>query len=286
MPERCSDLGQSLASGAQTRIQLCGTFVVRWSGARIDGALAGGQARKLFAYLALNRGVPVTRDQLAAAVWGVGAPAAWDTALSALLSKLRKLLADDSLRGRAQLRLDLPGTVWVDVEAAPEALHRAQAALNRGEWAAAYGPATVAYHIASREFLPGLEAAWIDDQRRRMEQIYLAGAEYGVTASVLLGVSEVPQAEFLARDLIRRAPYRESGYQLLTHVLAAQGNEAEALAVYEGARRVLRDNLGISPGRRLRDLHSRLLRGECPRAVDALQLLGHGQEVGVADLAD
>lgn len=286
LPEHCGDLGPTLDCPDATRIQLCGNFVARWRGIRIDNALAAGQARKLFAYLVLHQGTPLSRDQLAYAVWGENPPAARDTALNALLSKLRKLLADDSLRGRAQLRLSLPGAAWVDVAAAHDALHRAQTALNREEWAAAYGPATVSYHIASRLFLSGLEAPWIAEQRSRMEQIYLTGAEYGVLAGLRLGASELPQAEYIARELVRRAPYRESGYQLLMRVLAAQGNVAEALAVYESARRVLRDELGTSPGRRLQDLHSRLLRGEATTSANGLQLLGHRQEVDIGDLVD
>lgn len=286
LPEHCGNLGPTLDEAPETRIQLCGNFVARWRGVRIDDALAAGQARKLFAYLVIHRSTPLSRDQLAYAVWGENAPSACDAALSALLSKLRKLLADDSLQGRAQVRLSLPDTAWVDVVAAHDALHRAQAALHRGEWASAYGPATVSYHIAARLFLSGLEASWIDEQRGRMEQIHLTGAEYGVLASLRLGITELPQAEYIARELVRRAPYRESGYQLLMRVLAAQGNVAEALAVYEGARRVLRDELGTSPGRQLQDLHSQLLRGEDTTPSTELQFLGHRHEVGIGDLVD
>lgn len=101
-----------------------------------------------------------------------------------------------------------------------------------------------------------------------------------------LGMSELPQAEYVARELVRRAPYRESGYQLLMRVLAAQGNVADALAVCEGARRALRDELGISPGRQLRDLHSGLLHGEGTSPANDLQFLGHRQEIGIGDLVD
>jgi DNA-binding SARP family transcriptional activator len=41
--------------------------------------------------------------------------------------------------------------------------------------------------------------------------------------------------------------------------LAARGNVAEALAVYERARTVLRDQLGIPPGPAIHEIHTTLL---------------------------
>jgi DNA-binding SARP family transcriptional activator len=43
--------------------------------------------------------------------------------------------------------------------------------------------------------------------------------------------------------------------------LAARGHVPEALRVYERARTVLRDELGIPPGPALARLHTRLLEG-------------------------
>jgi DNA-binding SARP family transcriptional activator len=41
--------------------------------------------------------------------------------------------------------------------------------------------------------------------------------------------------------------------------LAGRGNLAEALRVYEQARAVLREELGIAPGPAIRELHAQLL---------------------------
>jgi DNA-binding SARP family transcriptional activator len=43
-------------------------------------------------------------------------------------------------------------------------------------------------------------------------------------------------------------------------LLAARGNPAEALRVYEALRERLRDDLGIAPAPRLRELQAQLLR--------------------------
>jgi DNA-binding SARP family transcriptional activator len=65
-----------------------------------------------------------------------------------------------------------------------------------------------------------------------------------------------------ARRLLERNPLRETGYGLLLQALAARGNVAEALRVYEHARTVLRDELGIPPGPAIHEIHAMLL-GRC-----------------------
>src|SRR5487761_1679125 len=61
------------------------------------------------------------------------------------------------------------------------------------------------------------------------------------------------------RALVRLAPYRESGYRLLMQVLAAEGNVAEATAVYATLCSRLREELGRAPAADIRDLHRRLI---------------------------
>jgi DNA-binding SARP family transcriptional activator len=59
---------------AQTRIQLCGRFVVRLDGQRIEDSLPGPLGQLLFAYLVLNRLRRVDRDELLLAAYGEEAP--------------------------------------------------------------------------------------------------------------------------------------------------------------------------------------------------------------------
>jgi len=58
---------------------------------------------------------------------------------------------------------------------------------------------------------------------------------------------------------MERAPYRESGYRHLMRALAARGNSAEALKIYDALRRRLRDDLGVAPGPETQDLYRQLL---------------------------
>jgi DNA-binding SARP family transcriptional activator len=249
-------------AGPRTRIQLCGRLTARLEGERIEGSLPARQGRMLFAYLVAHRWEPSTRDQLIEAIWPTGPPAAPDTALSALLTKLRGVLGADALDGKRDIQLQLPANAWIDLEAAPEGLHRAESAIAQEDWARAWGPARVALHIAQRRFLAGFEAPWVDEIRRRMDDMLLRAHECVAAGGLGLMGAELASAERSAQALIGLAPYRESGYRLRMEVLAAKGNIAEALLTYESLRTLLRGELGVSPGPATQAVHKRLLQGD------------------------
>jgi SARP family transcriptional regulator, regulator of embCAB operon len=241
------------------RIQLCGRLAVEIDGCRIEDRLPGRRGRVLFAYLVLNRGRPLSRDQLLMAGWGEETPAEAGNALSVLLSKLRHGVGADRLPGRTTLELLLPQATFVDVEAALEGAHRAESCIAEERWAQAWGPAGIAYHVATRPFLTGMEAPWIDRWRRRLEEVRLRGLECFAAAGLGLGGPALAQAEERARMLTELAPFRESGHRILMEALEGRGNVAEALRAYDRLRVLLRDELGISPSPTVQAVHRRLL---------------------------
>jgi DNA-binding SARP family transcriptional activator len=244
---------------AEAKIQLCGRFVVEIDGHRMEAALPGRRGRALFAYLVLERGRSVPRAELLMAGWGQDAPWEAGSALSVALSKLRHGLGADHLQGRTGIELLLPQATFVDVEAALEGAHRAETCIAEGRWAQAWGPAGIAYHVATRPFLSGLEAPWIDQWRRRLEEVRLRGLECFVAAGLGLGGPALAQAEERARLLTERAPYRETGHRMLMEALERRGNVAEALRAYERLRVLLREELGIAPSPAVQDVYRRLL---------------------------
>lgn len=241
---------------ATTRIQLCGRVVAEIDGRRIEDELPGRQGRLLFVYLVANRLRASSRDELAAALWPDRPPANVDSAVAALLSKLRKLVP---VGGRSEIRVELPADAWVDLEAASEGLHRAESAVARTAWAEAWGPARVAQHVSARGFLPGESAPWVDELRRRVEGIHLHSLELVALTCLQIGGSELDTAERAARTLVEKAPYHESGHRFLMELLERRGNRAEALRVYDGLRQLLRDELGTAPSPATQELHKRLL---------------------------
>jgi SARP family transcriptional regulator, regulator of embCAB operon len=242
-----------------TRIQLCGRLVVELKGRRVEDALPGPKGRLLFAYLVLSRDRRMGRDELLTAVYGDEASPDRQPSLSVLLSKLRSVIGQELLAGRSELELMLPGDAFVDVEAAREALHRAESHVAASEWAESWGPAGVAYHVARRPLLQGEDRPWLEEWRRRLEDVHLRGLECFAEARLGLGGPTLFQAEDCARRLIALAPYRETGHRILIEALERRGNVAEALLAYDRLRVLLRDELGAAPSPAVQSVHGRLL---------------------------
>ena len=232
---------------------------MRLAGGRVEDRLPGAKGRLLLAYLVLNRGRRMGRDELLIAVYGDEVPADHHPRLTVLLSKLRHVLGAGLVSGRSEIELSLPRDAFVDVEAAIEGLHRAEFHVAAGEWAEAWGPAGIAYHIANRPLLHGHDRPWLDEWRRRLDDIRVRGLESFAHARLGLGGPTLPQAETCARRLIELAPYRETGYRILMESLARRGNAAEALLVYDRLRILLRDELGTAPSPAVRSVYRRLL---------------------------
>ena len=264
---------QSVAAGGtgseRTRIQLCGRLSVEVEGVSLTEGLRGKQVPLLFAYLALNRDRHVGRDELIDALWPAKSPQSEDAALRTLLSRLRSALGASGLTGRDELSLTLPLPVWIDFEAAGTEVERALHALERGDARGAWALAQVPMNIASRGLLPGSNALWLEPRRRELEEIRLETLEVIGRAGLSLGGRQLASAQRTARNLIETEPYRESGYVLLMEALAAQGNVAAGLLVFDRLRKLLREDLGTSPSPDALAAHERLLHPERRQAPGA-----------------
>lgn len=256
-----------MASASRIKAQICGRVAVELEGRRVEHEFPGRQGRVLFVYLAANRQRPVERGELIDALWEDHPPTGADGAVRVLLSKLRRVLGAELLPTTGDVQLRLPRDARIDLEAARDAIHRAESALTLGECERAWGAAQVAMFTARRGFLPGEEAEWIDELRRELDDLYLRGLECYGSASLRIGGTELAAAERCGRELVSRSPYHESGYRLRMQALVRAGNTAEALHVYEELRQLLRTELGIAPSARTRDLHASLL-GESLDADD------------------
>ena len=246
----------------QTYVQLCGRFVVELHGTRVEGRLPSRQGRTLFAYLVLQRPREAGRDELTDALWAGAEPRNHAQALTVLLSKLRAAVGADVLEGRGTVRVTLPPAARIDVESALAAVHRAESAVVQGDWTRAWSAALCAQYVAERPLLAGQEGLpWLDAWRRRLDDTRERALEAYVSACLGIGGTELAGAERAARRLLEHNPIRESGYGLLMRALAARGHVPEALRVYEEARTVLRDELGIPPGPAIARLHTELLEG-------------------------
>ncbi len=235
-----------------TRIQLCGRLSGVVDGRDITNRINSRAARELFAYLVLNRLQPVDRAELLALV-----AVASDVEAEQALRKVRSA-TEPYLEGKTDLQLRLPVGSMVDVESAGEAVHRGETAIARQDWPVAWHAGRVALHIVRRTFLSGSDSPWIQTQRARLRDIEVRAHECIAMTGLGMGGTELSAADRSGRALMVLDPIRESGYRFPMEVAAQQGNEAEAVRLYNQLRQRLSQDLGIGPGAVTRKLYERI----------------------------
>jgi DNA-binding SARP family transcriptional activator len=249
------------------RIYLTGRVLVEESGTVLldERSLMGRQGRLVFAYLVGEHLRAVSRDELAEELWlDAVPPPSWERSLSALISKLRALLASAGIPGVAltgsfgHYQLLLPADVWIDLEAASEAIDRAESALRGDKPREAWGWAQVAYQISRRSFLMGEEGPWVTLKRSELREVLVRAHECLSEPSTWH--TEPEYAVRHAKEAVAIEPFRETSYQLLMRAHAAVGNRAEALRVYERCRSLLSEELGVPPSPQTEAVYLEILR--------------------------
>jgi SARP family transcriptional regulator, regulator of embCAB operon len=251
-------------ASAPLRFYLTGRVTVEGDAVVDQTALPGRQGRLALVYLVLERHRPVPLDDLAEALWGPELPPSWERSLRVVVSKLRRALASctggpATIVSEAGCYQAMLGRAWVDVEAAANAIDRAEGAWRRAELADAWSEATVAAAITRRPLLAGEDHRWVAQERGRLRSIGVRALE--VLASVHLATGDHVLARQTAEELVQLEPLRESGHRFLMRAHVAGGDRAEALRVHERLRLVLVDELGVDPSPETAALHLSILRG-------------------------
>jgi len=248
------------------RIYLTGRICIESGQMLLDERrFASRQCRLAFAYLVCERARPVAREDLADVVWPGPVPPAWETAVSALVSKIRRLFGNLSLTDSCSIssvsgcyQLHLPDDAWIDLEAGAVAIHEAESALRCGDLHQAWGPTNVAATIARRPFLPREEGSWVEQQRAKLHALLVRALD--CLSDIWLANRESALAVQAATEVVSLEPFRETGWQRLMRVHAAVGNRAEALRAYDQCRKLLAEELGTDPSPQTETLYLQLLR--------------------------
>src|SRR2546421_3390636 len=223
--------------------RILGPLEVLSDGQALD--LGGQKQRALLALLLLEANRPVSRDRLIAALWEEEPTATAQKAIQVYVSPLRKLLGKERLLTRA------PGYL-LHAEADELDLAHFQRLQAEGKLHAALAlwRAPALAEFAQRRFA--------QTEIARLEELRLACLEERLDANL----AEGRQAEVVGEleALVREYPLRERLRELLLVALYRSGRQAEALAAYQDARAALVDELGIEPGKALRELHQAILR--------------------------
>lgn len=254
---------------APARIYLTGHVAIEHGASVVtEREFPGRQGRLAFVYLTIRRDRPTSRAEITGLLWPDQEPADPDTALSAILSKLRRLLrsagweaseaAIEVCSGSVSLRL--PADTWIDLEAAANAIDEAEGALRAGHIPAAWAHANVAVTIGRRALLPDFSAPWLEARRNSLREGLVRGLQCLATVSAANG--EASLAVQYAAEVVALEPFRETGYQSLMRLHFAAGDRAEALRVFGRCRDLLQEELGTSPSPQTEAVFLEILRAE------------------------
>jgi DNA-binding SARP family transcriptional activator/streptogramin lyase len=214
--------------------------------------------RAVLALLLLNANHVVSTERLIDDLWGDSPPSTARAALQVYVAGLRKALRD----GGASLRTRAPGYVLeldagaLDLDRFAQLRAEAQASSDPERRAALLHEALLLWRD---EPLPELRSEPFSTTAvAQLEQLRLAALEERIDADLTLGrhTALVPELE----SLVAGHPYRERLRAQLMLALYRAGRQADALDAYQAGRRVLQDELGLEPGKELRDLEAAILR--------------------------
>ena len=233
--------------------RLLGPIEIDVNGRAVD--IGGQKQRALLVVLLLSANEPVPRDILADRLWGERPPAGAQHTLEVHISRLRKIL--EPAAGRPVV-LTRPGAYVLRAASEDIDVGRFERLAGEGRRALAGGAAGRAAAIL-REALAlwrGSPLADVSDEPfahteiARLEELRSGVLEDRIEADLALGRHADLVGELQA--LTAADPLRERLHQQLMIALYRCGRQAEALAVYRSARRLLLDELGIEPGPELR----------------------------------
>lgn len=235
----------------------------------------------LLAALASRAGVFTSVDQLAEVLWADDVrPLRVPAVVQTYVHRLRGLVGESAITtGPAGYRLTIAAGDW-DL-----GRFRAAVAVARAEAARSRTAAAVAALVDGLALWRGEAFAGVDlPAGLSVAEERMAAREYLAELRIALGEPAAATADLL--ELTRSAPLREHAAELLIRALHDSGRRADALAEFDRARRALRDELGVDPTQRMRDLHKAILGDHVPRQLPALARYFTGRADELAALAE
>ncbi|MCU1413558.1 MAG: transcriptional regulator, family [Microbacteriaceae bacterium] len=223
---------------------LLGAFSVRVGGKVIDELAVGSQ--RLLVFLALHHRA-VTRIAMAGQMWPEATDERAGISLRSALSRLDVSTRESILSASAGL--SLLDTVAVDLRAAQALAGRL---LRPGGATDLADLDSEALATLSSDVLPDWYDDWVLAEADEWRQLRMNALE--ALSAQLAAIGRLAEAAAAARAAMKVEPLRESANAALVRVYLAEGNQSEALRVYDGYTKLLHDVLGLVPTAMISDL--------------------------------
>ncbi|OLF11721.1 hypothetical protein BLA60_12445 [Actinophytocola xinjiangensis] len=240
--------------------------------------LGGSRQERLLAALLINANSVLTTAKLIDVLWEGSPPETAQRQVHNAIGALRRSLGP----ARTMIVTDGPGyradvaDAWIDAAQFGHAVDRAQREAAAGDRSAAVRTVSEALRLWRGPALAGLSGYAIETAAARLGEQRLAALELLAGWKLERGeaASIIPELS----DAVAEHPLRESLRCQLMLVLCRSGRQSEALAVYEQARTLLAEELGMDPGPDLSRLHQQILRSD---AEPLTGMAGGSAEVAV-----
>ena len=250
-------------------VQLIGETQVRTVGRLVGPRDFGGvKPRQLLEVLALELGVPVSKDRLADILWNGQPPASYLATLEGYVSLLRGRLQPGVTARRSVIRTVNGGYVLDGGEVSVDCVtvRGLVTSARHARPGAALPLLRQALDLARGELLAaGTGAAWADAARQEHLRLRVDAATSAALHALHLGQPGL--AVTLADEALGLDPMAEDACRCAMQALWAVGRTAEAVRRHAELRRVLSEELGVDPTPQTQAVLSRLLADDVPPAI-------------------
>lgn len=247
--------GPSLGVPDGGRLRLCvlGQFELR-SGR--DPLTLPNPAQRVLGFLAVQR-VPQLRETVAGRLWPFMTEARAHGCLRTALWRIRQASTAIVAVDRDAIRLD--DVLEVDLHTVTTEAKRLIEGLrsDAGTWASV--------DLFGRDLLPTWDEDWVLLERERLRQVRLHALE--VLSGQLTAAGRAAEAIEAALAAVAAEPLRESAHRAVIEAHLSEGNRSEAARQAERYRRLLDEELGVTPSPLLTQLVESMSTGWSPRGA-------------------
>jgi TolB-like protein/Flp pilus assembly protein TadD len=242
-------------------LTLFGAFALKLADGQVAD-LPGQKDRALLAVLALNAGIPQSRERLAGLLWSDRGDVQARDSLKHALTRIRQCLGEALVADRQTAQLN-PAALSTDAvrfqvlvgEATPEALEQACA-------------------LCSGDLLDGISIhdsgfeEWLQAERHRFRRLHEDALTKLLVPSLPVSTRERAAWRLLALD-----PLREAASRALMQIHVERGETAQAVKLFESLLDRLHAELGVKPEPETTKLYDQLRQGRATPDTGAASVL-------------